>query len=124
MPSRWLALTSAAFVVCVILVVAGPAAAVGGGASGSCARPCGTEQSSAQGAAHSKPLSCIRDAGCGGGGALALGLDGALAVLFAGAAVIGAAMAAWRSRRVWSRVPVSVLLTGGLFRPPRALLDV
>ena len=123
-PSRWLALVSAAFVVCVILVVAGPAAALGDGAGSTCAVPCGTERSSVQGTTHSQSLPCIRDAGCGGGGALALGIGGALAVLVGCSAAIGTAVAAWRSRRVWSPLPASRLAIGGLFRPPRVLLDV
>jgi hypothetical protein len=115
------AFLTAALVVCVLLV--GGSALASNGESVACAAHCGGSSATVHGHSPSAPSSCVRDAGCGGGAALALGAGGALAVLFGTRSLVGRAVGMGRKLAV-PRLPLSVLLASGLFRPPRVVLDV
>ena len=89
-------------------------------ATSDCTHPCttGSQSVSRTGSPPSTP--CIRDVGCGGG-ALGSSISVVAVVLVViGAAALGGGI--WRRRTASVRTRTGRLLTGGLFRPPRALL--
>jgi len=94
--------------------------------SAGCAQPCGGAGGGSPMVVQTRlpaPDPCIRDAGCGGGAALATGIAMA-AVLAVGGGFPSLARGVWRR---WRFVPGSLvgrLVAGGLFRPPRVLFDV
>jgi hypothetical protein len=69
------------------------------------------------------PTPCVRDVGCGGGGALSSSAAPIVAVLGA-AGLVAAALMTWRRRWARSLQPVGVLLASMLYRPPRALFGI
>jgi hypothetical protein len=121
---RRVALAGMAFVRCVLVLVAVavPAAA---GAAGGCAPTCGGgTASSVRGPAHPTPESCVRSASCGGGIALGLGMVAGIGMLAAAVPAIGASLLSRWRRRFRVRPLHGRSPSGGLFRPPRLLLDV
>jgi hypothetical protein len=122
MACRRLALTSIAFALCMLVAVAVPASA--GASTPGCAPTCGGATPSVQSPAHPLPEPCMRNASCGGGAALGLGSVAGLAMLAAAVPVIGLALLQARRRPNFLRPLLGRVPTGGLFRPPRPLLDV
>jgi hypothetical protein len=119
---RRLALTSIAFALCVLVAVAVPAAA--GGSTLGCAPACGTDAPSVQNPAHPARDVCLRSPSCGGGVSLGLGAIAGIGMLAAAVPAIGPSLLSRRRRPLWLRPLLGRLSAGGLFRPPRLLLDV
>jgi hypothetical protein len=126
---RRLGLTSIAFALCVLVAVAVPAAA--GGSTLGCAPACGNDAPSlqspvpsVQSPVHPAPEQCMRNPSCGGGVALGLGAIAGIGMLAAAVPAIGASLLSRRRRPLWMRPLLGRLSAGGLFRPPRLLLDV
>lgn len=119
---RRLALTSIAFALGVLVAVAVPASA--GGSTLVCAPRCGSDTPSVQAPAHPAHESCLRNPGCGGGLALGFGMTAGLGLLAAAVPAIGPALLKRTRRRFRIRPLLGRLPAGGLFRPPRLLLDV
>jgi hypothetical protein len=120
MALRRLALLSIAFVLCMLVAI--PAAA--GAATVGCAPRCGGDAPAAQSPAHPVPEACLHNPTCGGGLALGLGMAAGIGMLATAVPAIGAALTGRRRGRPWSPPRLGRLLVGGLFRPPRLLLDV
>jgi hypothetical protein len=119
---RRLALSGIAFALCVLVAVAVPAAA--GSSTLACAPRCGTDVPSLQSPAHPAPEQCMRNPSCGGGVALGLGAIGGIGMLAAAVPAIGPSLLSRRRRPLWIQPLLGRLTAGGLFRPPRLLLDV
>jgi hypothetical protein len=120
MAIRRVALLSIAFVLCMLVAI--PAAA--GAATVGCAPRCGGDAPSIQSPGHPAPEACLHNPTCGGGLALGLGTAAGIGMLATAVPAIGAALTGRRRRRLWASPRVGRLLSGGLFRPPRLLLDV
>jgi hypothetical protein len=119
---RRLALASVAFALCMLVAFAVPAAA--GGSTLGCAPSCGGDAPTLHGTAHPAADTCIRNPSCGGGLALGLGMAAGIGMLAAAVPAIGASLVG-RRRRVFRLHPrLGRVPGGGLFRPPRLLLDV
>jgi hypothetical protein len=119
---RRVALTSIAFALCVLVAVAVPAAAAGSAVV--CTQRCGSDAPALQAPAQPAHESCLRNPSCGGGLALGLGMTVGLGLLAAAIPTIGPSLLRRARRPLWMRPLLGRLLAGGLFRPPRLLLDV
>jgi hypothetical protein len=119
---RRLALLSIAFALCVLVAVAVPGAA--GGSTVGCAPGCGGNAPVLHSPAHPAPEECLRNASCGGGVALGLGTIAGVGILATAVPVIGPSLLGRRRRMFRTRSLLGRLPAGGLFRPPRLLLDV
>jgi hypothetical protein len=118
---RRLTVLCAAFALCLLVAVSVPAAT--GAAAVDCAPTCGGSAASLQSPAHPAPESCIRDASCGGGVALGLGMLAGVGMLAAAAPVVAPSLLSRRRWAFWTRSLLGRVPTGGLFRPPRLLID-
>jgi hypothetical protein len=119
---RRLALSGIAFALCVLVAVAVPAAA--GGSTVGCAPSCGGDAPALHSPAHPAPEECLRNPSCGGGVALGLGMVAGVGMLAAAVPVIGPSLLGRRRRMFPTLSLLGRLPAGGLFRPPRLLLDV
>lgn len=120
MLGRLLAALGASLVALVFVTGTGTAAVA---TAAGCAHPCGGESQTIGQTSRPDPEPCIRDVGCGGGVALGTGVAVAAVVLLAsGAAALSRGV--WRRLRAVSGLLVGRLPPGGLFRPPRFVLDI
>ena len=116
---RLVAVLCVALVAFVFLTGSGSSSSV---ATASCAHPCGSGSETIGRTGPSGPTPCIRDVGCGGGAALGSSVSVVAVVLIAvGAAVLGVGV--WRRRRPAFCMAAGRVFAGGLFRPPRVLVN-